>query len=161
MTLACSDTKKSTKSHFDHFWVIDLTSEVTGWPSILNSGVNCFVLCQATRCFYQSSSSLYGAKCEVGLYAPPPCDVKDGEMGRWRLPARIESFLIHRLYKKCQILLRIVQSIFPKRYLARKQTCQTRTRGVRNPKGSVLPNFPELNSHFLCNYRNERRSIGP
>ena len=28
--LACSDTKLSAKSHFGHFWVVDLTSEVTG-----------------------------------------------------------------------------------------------------------------------------------
>ena len=28
--LACSDTKLSANSHFGHFWVIDLTSEVIG-----------------------------------------------------------------------------------------------------------------------------------
>ena len=49
--LACSDTNLSATSHFGHFWVIDLTSEVTGWPRTLNSGVNGFVSWQAARWF--------------------------------------------------------------------------------------------------------------
>ena len=55
--LACSDTKLSANSHFGHFWVIDLTSEVTGWPRALNSGVNGFVSWQATHCFFFNRSS--------------------------------------------------------------------------------------------------------
>ena len=74
-------TKFSAKSHFGHFWAIDLTSEVTGWPRTLNSVVNDFVSWQATRGFFnQSSSSIKSQTRGGGVASTPTCAVKDGEM---------------------------------------------------------------------------------
>ena len=70
--LACSDTKLSANSHFGHFWVIDLTSEVISWPRTLNSGVNGFVSWQATRWFFNRSSNSLRSQTRGWSYPPPP-----------------------------------------------------------------------------------------
>ena len=58
---------------FGHFWVIDLTSQVTSWPRTLNSGVNGFVSWQATRWFLNRSSNSLRSQTRGGSYPPPLC----------------------------------------------------------------------------------------
>ena len=65
---------------FCHFWVLDLTSEVTGWPRTINFGVNGFVSGQATHWFLNRSSNSLRSQTRRGSYPPPPCAVKVGEM---------------------------------------------------------------------------------
>ena len=96
MALACSDTKVSAKSHFRHFWVIDLTSEVTRWPRTLNFGVNGFVSWQATRWFFNRSSSSPRSQSRRGggsSHQPPV----PWRMAKWRVPARVKTLCVQAL----------------------------------------------------------------
>ena len=54
------------------FLVIDLTSQVTGWPRTLNSGVNGFLSWQATRWFFNRSSNSHRSQTRGMSYRPPP-----------------------------------------------------------------------------------------
>ena len=69
------------------FLVIDLTSEVTGWPRTLNSGVNDFVWWQATRCFCLISALAQSGTKREGVASPPP--LVPWRMAKWRVPARV------------------------------------------------------------------------
>ena len=88
--LACSDMKLSANSHFGHFWVIDPTSEITGWPRTLNSGVNGFISWQATRWFFNRSSNSLRSQTRGGRTNQPPPPVP-WKMAKWRVPARVKT----------------------------------------------------------------------
>ena len=76
--LAPSEAKLSATTGFRHFSVLDLTSEVTGWPRTLSLYINLFVSRRATRSFFPRSFS--SIRVETARGVVPPCAVEGCEM---------------------------------------------------------------------------------